>query len=132
MTTDLFTVRPEDLVDLAASVMEWEHIRHVPVENDEGKLVGLVSHRSLLRLVGRGHASDSQKQVAVHTIMKRDPVTVTPETRTLHAIELMRKHEVGCLPVVKSDRLVGIITERDLINVAAQLFEQHLREAPGA
>ena len=44
------TVHPEDLVDLAASVMEWEHIRHVPVEDTDGRLVGLVSHRALLRL----------------------------------------------------------------------------------
>src|SRR5256884_2184894 len=42
MSTDLFTVRPDDLVDFAASVMDWRHIRHVPVEDDEGRLVGLV------------------------------------------------------------------------------------------
>ena len=51
MATDLFTVRPDDLVDLAASVMTWRHIRHVPVEDAEGRLVGLVSHRALLKLL---------------------------------------------------------------------------------
>ena len=45
MSTDLFTVKPDDLIDLAASVMDWRHIRHVPVEDDEGHLVGLVTHR---------------------------------------------------------------------------------------
>src|SRR5262249_6416117 len=43
MSTDLFTAHPDDLVDLAASVMKWRHIRHVPVEDDEGRLVGLIS-----------------------------------------------------------------------------------------
>jgi CBS domain-containing protein len=127
MTTDLFTVHPGDVVDLAASLMDWRHIRHVPVEDSEGRLVGLVSHRSLLRLVGQG-ASGVDTQVLVQDIMKKAVVTVTPDTPTLEAIEKMRGHRVGSLPVIEGDKLVGIITERDLINVAAALLEQHLRE----
>jgi CBS domain-containing protein len=129
MTTDLFTVHPEDVVDLAASLMDWRHIRHVPVEDNEGRLVGLVSHRTLLRLVGQGMKGVENSPVAVKDIMKTDPVTVAPNTPTLEAIELMRRQRVGCLPVVEEGRLVGIITERDLIRVAAMLFEKHLRES---
>lgn len=130
MTTDLFTVRKGDVVDLAASLMDWRHIRHVPVEDDEGHLVGLVSHRALLRLVGTGVAAEDSEHVLVEDIMKADPVTVGPHTPTLEAIEKMRHYKVGCLPVVEGEdaRLVGIITERDLINVSARLFEQHLQE----
>ncbi|MCA8953557.1 MAG: CBS domain-containing protein [Planctomycetes bacterium] len=130
MTTDLFTVHPEDVVDLAASLMDWRHIRHVPVEDNEGRLVGLVSHRSLLRLVGQGMRRADRAPVAVKDIMRREPITVMSNTPTLQAIELMRRHRVGSLPVVEEgNRLVGIITERDLIRVAAMLFEKHLREA---
>ncbi|MHC5062709.1 MAG: CBS domain-containing protein [Planctomycetota bacterium] len=128
MTTDLFTVRPEDVIDLAASLMDWRHVRHVPVEDDEGRLVGLVSHRSLLRLMGQGMAGKGGENVSVAKIMKADPVSVPPHTLTLDAIETMRKNKVGCLPIVDKGHLVGIITERDLIGVAAQIFEQHLRE----
>ena len=129
MTTDLFTVHPEDVVDLAASLMDWRHIRHVPVEDNDGRLIGLVSHRSLLRLVGQGMRGAQRTPVAVKDIMRKDPITVTPTTPTLEAIELMRRHKVGCLPVIEEGhRLVGIITERDLIRVAAMLFEKHLRE----
>ncbi|HST53016.1 MAG TPA: CBS domain-containing protein [Pyrinomonadaceae bacterium] len=103
MSTDLFTVRPEDLVDFAASVMTWRHIRHVPVEDGNGRLVGLISHRDLLRLLGYGH-HERGGTVAVSEIMKADPVTVAPDTPTLEAIEVMRRHKVGCLPVV--ERLV--------------------------
>ncbi|MBX3464845.1 MAG: CBS domain-containing protein [Planctomycetes bacterium] len=132
MTTDVFTVHPEDVVDLAASLMDWRHIRHVPVEDNDGKLVGLVSHRMLLRLVGQGMRGAERTPVAVKDIMRKDPITVTPGTPTLEAIELMRRHKVGCLPVVETgSRLVGIITERDLIRVAAMLFEKHLRETNG-
>jgi CBS domain-containing protein len=127
MTSDLFTVHPEDLVDLAASVMDWEHLRHVPVEDHEGHLVGLVTHRHLLRLVGEG-AKDDAKPVAVREIMRPDPVTVTPETSTLDAIEIMRSHKVGCLPVVRDGRLVGIVTETDFIDVSAKLLDRWLRE----
>ncbi len=128
MTTDLFTVRPDDLVDFAASLMEWEHIRHVPVEDDRGALLGLVSHRALLRLVARGTEKEG-RPIAVREVMKADPLAVPPDTPTLEAIRLMRDHKVGCLPVVEDGRLLGIVTERDLLNVAAALVEEKLREA---
>lgn len=126
MSTDLFTVRPDDLVDLAASMMDWKHVRHVPVEDDEGRLVGLVSHRNLLRLMSHGAHDGSCAQAAVRTIMKTDPVTVAPDTPTLEAIAIMRRHNVGCLPVVEADHLVGIVTAYDFLAVSARLFEEHL------
>jgi CBS domain-containing protein/gamma-glutamyl:cysteine ligase YbdK (ATP-grasp superfamily) len=129
MTTDLFTVRPEDLVDLAASLMDWEHIRHIPVEDDDGRLIGLVSHRALLRMVARGLRRVDEDPVAVKEIMRPDPVTVTPATTTLEAMRLMRSAGVGCLPVVEHDhKLVGIVTERDLIEVSSRLLEQYLSD----
>ena len=57
MTTDLFTVNQDDVVDMVACVMDWKHIRHVPVEDDDRHLVGLVTHRSLLRLLTDSPAS---------------------------------------------------------------------------
>ena len=128
MTTDLFTVRPDDLVDLAASVMDWQHVRHVPVEDDEGRLVGLLSHRDLLRLLSRRGARAGEESVAVRDIMKQNPVTVGPQTPTLEAIELMRARGVGCLPVVEGGALVGIVTAHDFLSASARLFEDRLRE----
>jgi len=123
MSTDLFTMRPDDLVDLAASLMDWRHIRHVPVEDEGGHLVGLISHRTLLRLLARGQ---HEGRVAVKEIMKADPVTVTPASPTLEAIELMRARRVGCLPVVEDGALVGIVTATDFLNASAKLFEERL------
>ena len=125
MTSDLFTVQPDDLVDLAASVMEWEHIRHVPVEDEEGKLVGLLTHRDLLRLVARG---GQDQEVLVKDMMIHDPITVERKTPTLEALRKMREQNVGCLPVVEGGRLVGIITASDLIRVSAKLLERFLEE----
>lgn len=126
MTTDLFTVHPEDLIDVAASVMQWEHLRHVPVEDEDGRLVGLVSYRALLRMVAEGGTPETEP-IAVREIMKRDPVTVTPATSCLEAIDLMRTRQVACLPVVQDGRLVGIVSERDFLLAAADLFERELR-----
>jgi CBS domain-containing protein len=129
MTRDLFTVQPDDLVDLAANLMDWERIRHVPVEDDDGRLVGLVSFRALIRLLAQG--TGAREPIAVRTIMKESLVTVGPDTPTLTALETMRAHQVACLPVVEGDKLVGILTERDLINVAAKLLDEQLRNFKG-
>ncbi len=126
MSTDLFTVRPDDLVDLAASVMEWRHIRHVPVEDDEGRLVGLISHRDLLRLLAQGMLSRGAKEVTVKEIMIRDLMTIAPETPTLEALTIMRQRKIGCLPVVENDRLIGIVTAYDFLSLSAEIIETQL------
>jgi CBS domain-containing protein len=129
MTTDLFTVRPDDLIDLAASLMDWRHIRHVPVEDDHGRLVGLVTHRNLLRLLSAGPRNEN---VTVRDAMVPNPVTVSPTTPTLDAIQQMRDQKIGCLPVVDADQLVGIVTSYDFLEASARLFREHLeRPTPG-
>jgi CBS domain-containing protein len=77
--------------------------------------------------VGEGIASGNDP-VSVESIMKKNPVQVSPDTDTIHAIQLMRESRVGCLPVVMDQKLVGLITEADLIEVSAMLLEEQLRE----
>lgn len=125
MAVDLFTVRPEDILDLAASLMHWRHVRHVPVEDDEGRLIGIVSHRDLIELLAAGKAGSSAP-VLVSDLMKTDLVTITPDTSTLDALELMRERDIGCLPVVKDERLVGLVTAHDFLTVSSKLLEEKL------
>jgi len=126
MATDLFTLRPDDLVDLAASLMDWRHIRHVPVEDEHGHLVGLVTHRGLLRLLSRGSSLSDGGALTVREIMKANPTSVSSTTPTLEAIEIMRSSKIGCLPVVDDGQLVGIVTSYDFLTATASLFKQHL------
>ena len=126
MATDLFTLRPDDLVDLAASLMDWRHIRHVPVEDENGHLVGLVTHRGLLRLFSRGSNARYGGALTVREIMKPNPTSVSSTTPTLEAIEIMRRSKIGCLPVVDDKQLVGIVTSYDFLTATASLFKQHL------
>jgi CBS domain-containing protein/gamma-glutamylcysteine synthetase len=128
MSTDLFTVRPNDLIDLAASMMEWRHVRHVPVEDDAGKLIGLISHRALLRLMANGRNGNSAEPIPVSQVMTPDPITVIPQTPTLEAIALMRSCQVGCLPVVENGFLIGLVTAHDFLSISAQLFEEQLAD----
>jgi CBS domain-containing protein len=126
MSTDLFTVKPNDLIDLAASVMDWRHIRHVPVEDDDGGLVGLITHRGLLRMMSKGNRDGNP--VTVQEIMIPNPITVSPSTSSLEAMESMRSNRIGCLPVVDGNQLVGIVTSYDFLEATAHLFKQHLAE----
>ena len=125
MATDLFTVRPDDIVDFAASLMEWRYVRHVPVEDDAGRLLGLISHRQLLRLIARGLDKETGP-VMVRDIMRPDPKSIGPETTTVEAIRLMRENKLSCLPVTENGKLVGLVTEYDLIVVASRLLESVL------
>lgn len=132
MSTDLFTVHENDVVDLVANLMDWKHVRHVPVEDDDHCLVGLVSHRALLRFLAQGGPEETNIPVPVSSIMHRNPIVASPETPTADAIRLMREHHVGCLPVTSDGkphgRLIGLITEYDLIMLAAPLLEQFLED----
>ena len=96
MTTDLFTVNENDVIDLVANVMDWKHIRHVPVEDNAHRLVGLVTHRGLMRVLAQNYGTPMQP-IPVRQVMQRSVVTVEPETSTLEAIRLMKEHRISCL-----------------------------------
>jgi len=126
MTTSLFTVHEEELVDMVAFLMDREQIHHVLVEDDAHSLVGIVSYRAVVRLMAEGFDPSHDETPAVKAIMDRDPVSVAPDTPTLEAIELMRKHAVTCLPVVSDRKLVGIVSESDFMSIAYKLLASQL------
>jgi CBS domain-containing protein len=64
--------------------------------------------------------------MTVREIMKPNPTTVSSNTPTLEAIEIMRRSGIGCLPVVDDNRLVGIVTSYDFLTATASIFKQHL------
>lgn len=125
MTTELFTVHEEESVEFVARLMDWQRIRHVLVEDEKHRLVGLVSHRTLLRHMAE-RTDSPEGGIPVRDIMVEDPIAVSPEMNTLDAVEKMREHQIGALPVVREDRLVGIITERDFIQIAGNLLNDTL------
>jgi len=131
MQTDIFTVQPDDPVELVAELMGWERIRHVPVEDEKGRLVGLVSYRAILRFLTDfakhptlAASGATPQSMPVSDLMQRDLVTVHPDTPTLDAIALMRKHRIGCLPVVQDGHIVAVVTEEDFVGIAGKVLTE--------
>ena len=129
MSTDLFTVHENESIEFVACLMDWQHIRHVLIEDEHHRLVGLVSHRALLRhLTDRNSTPDGG--IPVKEIMIKDPVSVEPDLPTVDAIKMMREHQIGALPVVRENQLVGIITQSDFIEIAGNILDDTLRIDP--
>ena len=123
MATDLFTVHEGESVELVASLMEWRALRHVLVEDDRHRLVGLIDRRTLLRyLVEEELDGVRADALPVREAMIGDLVTAAPETSVPEALGLMRRHCIGSLPVVQDGRLVGLVSERSLLALADQVI----------
>jgi CBS domain-containing protein len=122
MTRELVTLDENEKLADANTLLGRRHIRHLPVVR-EGKLVGLITHRDILRCIatkgGGCRAGD---------LMTREVLTVNPQTPLLDAIRMMRNHSFGCLPVVEGERLVGILTEADLVRFAETTIERQDRK----
>ncbi len=130
MRSEVLAVRVDDSVELVRDLMKWKGTRHVPVEDDRGKLVGLVTSRVVhLHFASLPKANTLRLNTAcdplvpVADIMRRELFTVTPDTLTADAIAMMRLHRIGCLPVVQEGQLVALVTEDDFLNIAAALAD---------
>lgn len=124
MTTDLFTVQKDDIIELVANLFEWRRIRYLPVEDDSKHLVGLLSMRMVFREFNRIIHNKIESPSSVEEIMIRNPITIHPEASIVEAIEIMESQKIGCLPVVKNNRLVGIITEQNYMTITNRLLKQ--------
>jgi CBS domain-containing protein len=124
MQTDLFTVQKDDIIGLVAEIMDWRKIRYMPVEDSKGNLVGLMTSRLILRHFTRNNALEASPSQYVKDIMIAKPITISPETPIIEALDKMRKNKIGCLPVIKKKELVGIITEMDFLRITGRLLER--------
>jgi CBS domain-containing protein len=114
MSTDLVTAQPDEPVKLVRSLLLWSNVRHIPVEKDDGTLLGVVSSESLLARLASG---DGEADQCAADVMERDPPTVTPDTPVADAIALLDSRDLTCLPVLANGKLVGIITDRDCLKI---------------
>lgn len=115
METDLFTVSDDDAIDLVVNVMNWQNIRHVPVENESNELVGIINAHSIIQYLATKKESDAH---AAKDIMLTNFPTISATASAKQAVTLMADNRVDALPVVdEANRLLGIVTESDIIQV---------------
>jgi acetoin utilization protein AcuB len=127
MTTALVTVVPETEVLEARRLMQTERIRHLLVTSGDGALQGIVTDRDIRLNVASPATSLSVWELSyllarltVEKVMSRSPVTVEADADVADAARVMLERKVGALPVVHGGRLVGIVTERDVMRALAQ------------
>jgi CBS domain-containing membrane protein len=134
MTRNVVTGGPDTPLDVAERQMSAHNFRHLPII-EEGRLVGVVSHRDLLRFtVSPLHAESVEADqvlkatIRVDRVMNTDVRTIGPDDALLEAAQRMRKDKYGCLPVVDNDRqLVGILTETDFVKLAERILQAEPR-----
>jgi acetoin utilization protein AcuB len=131
MTTPVVTVSP-DCPALAAYRKMLEHqFRRLPVVNDDGGLIGVVTDRDLRGILlpsglpdARGEYREFAHDVTVSEVMSTDPLTVEPHTDVRQAALLMHNHKISGLPVVDGGRCVGIITAEDLMEILVSVLDE--------
>ena len=126
MVSNPTTLDLNETLDLAEDIMNLGRIRHMPVV-EEGKLVGIVSQRDLFRSAlitalgfGRKTTRALVKTIRIKEIMTKNVVTIAPDAKIKEAAREMVQRKIGCLPVVQDERLVGILTETDILRHVAE------------
>ncbi len=130
MTTDVVTASPGDSVATVRNLMYRHWVRHIPVVDGEGALVGLVTYRDLLRrsLIERSDRPVWVEQEELERI-EADAVTqhvvdaVTPATALEDAGRSLLESRRGCLAVVEDGRLVGMLSEADFVRYLVEQLE---------
>jgi CBS domain-containing protein len=128
MQKDVRTIDESAHLDVADELMREEVVRHLPVVA-HGALVGIVTQRDLFRAgisSAIGFAPSAEQEwlgrVAVREVMTREVRSAHPRTDLRHAVEMMLRERIGCLPVVEDGRLVGLLTESDCLRHLAELL----------
>ncbi|MEH7353670.1 acetoin utilization AcuB family protein [Neobacillus drentensis] len=128
MKTDVATLFPTDTIADAMNVMEARKIRHIPIVNDEGHLMGLLTVAKIRDATpsifhANEHPEDLKKPL--ETIMERNVITGHPLDFVEEVAGLFYEHKISCIPIINDRKLVGIVTETDLLRTMVELTGAH-------
>jgi CBS domain-containing protein len=121
MVKEVATLDIEDELSLANDIMRLGRIRHLPVVAGE-MVVGIISERDLFRsslaqALGYGNKDSREvmRTLRIKDVMVQKVITIPPDMELKDAVALMVERKIGCLPVVQDDKLLGLITETDIL-----------------
>lgn len=124
MTKEVVTLVANDTLNVADDVMGLARIRHMPVVDEDGLVVGLISQRDLFRgalarALGYGEFAQQKLLGILHVedVMSSDVLTISPTAALIDAAKIMTDRKIGCLVVVEEERLAGILTEGDFVRL---------------
>jgi len=117
----------------AAKVMAEKRRRFLPVVDENNQLLGLFSHKELARsgpsditTLSVGEVNYLTSSITINQVMQKNPITCSSDTLVEEAGKLMRQHKVGCLPVLDQGRLVGLVTEDDILDFLLEITGSNL------
>ncbi len=116
MTSQVMTVRDDDLLDFAQALMEWYEFSRLPVENSKGQIQGVITVNDVAQFCG-ANPDSVPAETLVRDCMTADVLTIAPERSIAKAEKIMLANEIGLLPVVRDDRIIGIITAEDVRSI---------------
>jgi acetoin utilization protein AcuB len=129
MSVHPLTISEDESIYGAHRYMEDQKVRHLPVVNKAGKMVGVVTEDDLLKAEPSGvtllsvwEINSLLNKVRVKDVMVRNVITTAEDAPIEDAASLMLEHKIGCLPVMRNGKLVGIITESDIFRTFMELF----------
>jgi acetoin utilization protein AcuB len=129
MTKRPVTISEDDSIDRGLELMRSEKVRRLPVVDKHGKLVGIVSEKDLLYASPSPATSLSifeipylLSKIKMRELMTKEVITVTEDTPLEEAARIMADHKIGGLPVMRDDKLVGIITETDMFKIFLEML----------
>jgi acetoin utilization protein AcuB len=129
MTADPITVKPDTLIIDAKAIMKDHKIRRLPVVDDKGKLLGIVTYRNIIEASPSAATSLSIHELnylvlklQVKDVMKKNPLTAAPDDSVVDVLLEGHKKGIGSFPVVEKGKLVGIITETEIFSAMIGIF----------
>lgn len=138
MTLEPITIEETDTLAVARGTMERLRIRHLPVVDESGRFVGLITHRDILaftisRLADIDDATQAEidANIKAGEVMRRGVKTAKPAMTVREAAQIMLDNKFGCLPVVEDSYVVGIVTEADFIKLTIGLIDELARVRRG-
>lgn len=127
MIAEVTTLHRNDSLQLVKDIMTLGRVRHFPVMDDD-KVVGVVSQRDLYKAslgsvmkYGEKAQRAFLEGIVVKEVMSDPPITIAPHASVQEAARLMMEKKVGCLPVLEGAKLVGIVTETDMLKLVAEM-----------